>query len=300
MSGIDAVVTQHFKLFFRDVSDKPYDEIHDRNTFCNSFVVFVSGVMEGYIFTIVVVNARRSNHRTAKISADILDSDGRSTKVRLGTDIKAIRMVSVNFVFHSAERRTKFQGQFFEKDFSESVAKKGKIKVFYRTPWSKITGAALGNKGMDVGIPFKVTTKGMEDTDKSRNKVFGLIHFGKHAKNNIPDGMEEAVKEGTVTEEINTQFFRDSKNTVSVGTGNKFAGHRKRTLLIVPVTTGRTEAAFAAERGKLKITAVRASEHGSAVRGVTAVNHFFDVFHFGFTWMQSINDFFIMVSKNGL
>jgi len=70
--------------------------------------------------------------------------------------------------------------------------------------------------------------------------------------------------------------------------------------LIVFVTTGRTEPAFASERRKLEITAVRASEHGSTMGGITAVNHLFDVFHFSFTRMQSINDFFIMVSKNGL
>ena len=87
----------------------------------------------------------------------------------------------------------------------------------------------------------------MKDTDKSWNKVFGLIHLVKHTEDDIPDGMKETVKERTVTEEINTQFFRDSKNTVSVGTGNEFAGHGKRPLLIVFIATGRTKAAFTAE-----------------------------------------------------
>ena len=140
----------------------------------------------------------------------------------------------------------------------------------------------------------------MKNTDKSWNKVFGLIYLVKHTEDDIPDGMKETVKERTVTEEINTQFFRDSKHAVSVGTGNEFAGHGKRTLLIVFVTTGRTEAAFASEWRKLEITAVRASKHGPAMRGITTVNHLFDVFDFSFTRMQSINDFFIMVSKNGL
>ena len=140
----------------------------------------------------------------------------------------------------------------------------------------------------------------MKNTDKSWNKVFGLIHLVKHTEDDIPDGMKETVKERTVTEEINTQFFRDSKNTVSVGTGNEFAGHGKRTLLIILVTTGRAEAAFATEGRKLEITTVRASEHSTAMRRITTVNHFFDVFNFGFTRMQSIENFFVMVSKNGL
>ena len=77
----------------------------------------------------------------------------------------------------------------------------------------------------------------------------------------------------------------DSENTVSVSTGNEFAGHRKRTLLVVFIAAGRAEAAFAAERRKLKITTVRASKHGAAMRWVATVNHLLDVFDFGFTWM---------------
>ena len=97
--------------------------------------------------------------------------------------------------------------------------------------------------------------------------------------------MEETVKERTVTEEINTKFFRDSKNTVSVGTGNKFTGHGKGPLLIVFVAAGRTEPAFASEWRKLEITTVRTSEHGSAAGRITAVNHLFNIFHFGFAWV---------------
>lgn len=149
-------------------------------------------------------------------------------------------------------------------------------------------------------ISFQVTSKGMENTDKTRDKVLSLIHFRKHAQNNIPDGMEETVQQRTVTEEINTQFFRDSKNTVSVGTGNKFAGHGKRPLLIVFIATGRTEAAFATERRKLEIAAVRASKHGTPMRRITTVNYLLDVLNFGFARMQSINNFFVIVCKNSL
>ena len=140
----------------------------------------------------------------------------------------------------------------------------------------------------------------MKDTDKSGNKVFGLIHLVKHTEDDIPDGMKETVKERAVTKKVNTEFFRDSKNTVSVGTGNQLTGHGKRPLLIVFIATGRTEAAFATKRRKLEIAAVRATKHGSTMGRVTTVNHLFNVFYFSFTWMESVNDFLIMVSKNGL
>ena len=89
--------------------------------------------------------------------------------------------------------------------------------------------------------------------------------------------MEETVKERTVTEEINTQFFRDSKNTVSVGTGNKFKRHGRRPLFGILYTTGRTESGMATERNKFKISTVRTAVHGTAVGRVTTMNHLVDI-----------------------
>jgi hypothetical protein len=100
MSGIDAIVTKHFKLFFRDVTDESGDEFHCRNTFGNFFVIFVSGVVEGNIFTIVAVDTGRSNHRPPKVSADIFDGNGRGAEIRLCADIKTIGMVFIDIIFN--------------------------------------------------------------------------------------------------------------------------------------------------------------------------------------------------------
>lgn len=48
---------------------------------------------------------------------------------------------------------------------------------------------------MDVRIPFEIPSKGMEDADKARGKVFGLVKFEKHTQDDIPDRMEQAIKE---------------------------------------------------------------------------------------------------------
>lgn len=48
---------------------------------------------------------------------------------------------------------------------------------------------------MDMRIPFQIPSKGMEDADKARSKVFGPVKFEEHAQDDIPDRMEEAVKE---------------------------------------------------------------------------------------------------------
>jgi len=85
-----------------------------------------------------------------------------------------------------------------------------------------------------------------------------------------------------------------------VNAGNKLAGHAKGTFLIVHVTTGRTETAFASERDKFKFSTVRATIKSTAVRRVTTVNHFVNVMKNSFSRMELIKDVFIIISKNSL
>ena len=93
MFGVDAIVTQHFKMFFRDMNNQSFDEIESRNTLLNGFIVFVASVMECNIFPIIFINAGSGDDRTPKVSADIFDCDVRSTKVRFGPNIKTICMI---------------------------------------------------------------------------------------------------------------------------------------------------------------------------------------------------------------
>ena len=45
------IVAKHFEMFFRDVDNQFLDEVQSRNSFSNSFVVFVSGVHFIFNFT---------------------------------------------------------------------------------------------------------------------------------------------------------------------------------------------------------------------------------------------------------
>ena len=55
MSGIKAAITDHLEMFFRDVPDKAFDKIHDRNGFLNVLIIFVTIVMEGNENAIIAV-----------------------------------------------------------------------------------------------------------------------------------------------------------------------------------------------------------------------------------------------------
>ena len=88
------IVAKHFEMFFRDVDNQFLDEVQSRNSFSNSFVVFVSGVMKGYIFTVIIINTGCGNNRSAKISADIFNSDIRSAEIWLCTNIKSMNNIT--------------------------------------------------------------------------------------------------------------------------------------------------------------------------------------------------------------
>ena len=110
--------------------------------------------MKGYRIAVIMVNPRSGNNRSAEISADIFDGNGRGAEIRLCADIKTIGMIFIDIIFNSGKGRTKFQSEFFEKDFSESIAEKGIVEMFHWSPWSKITRAAFRNEGVDMWIPF--------------------------------------------------------------------------------------------------------------------------------------------------
>ena len=64
-----------------------------------------------------------------------------------------------------------------------------------RAPGSEVASTAFRNQGMDVRIPFQIPPEGMRDADKARIKVFGLVKLEEHTQDDIPDRMEQAVKE---------------------------------------------------------------------------------------------------------
>ena len=65
--------------------------------------------------------------------------------------------------------------------------------MLYITPESVVTVSAFGDETMDVRIPFKVSSESMQDHNKARSKVFGLIHLEEQLRNNAGNCVEKAV-----------------------------------------------------------------------------------------------------------
>ena len=190
MFCIYSIVAKHFEMFFGDVDNKFLDEVQSRNGFSNSFVVFVSGVMKGYIFAVIIINTRCSNNRSAEVPADVFNGNIRRAKIWLCMNIKTVGVFCVHFIFNFMERWTDAGSKLFKQHFAKGITKEFIIKVFHRTPGSDVASPTLGDEGMDMGIPLQVTPKGVKNADKSRGKVFSFIHFRKHTKDNVADRMK--------------------------------------------------------------------------------------------------------------
>ena len=140
----------------------------------------------------------------------------------------------------------------------------------------------------------------MENHDKTGSKIHGLVLLVKHSGNNTVHGMKETVKQCLVIKEKLSQVFVNGKNTMAVGDINQLKGHGGSALHGVEISTGRAETTMAAERDKLKLTAVRTAIHGAAKGRIAAVYHFIDIFHLSFSGMEGIFNFFIVVNKDFL
>ena len=110
MLGINAIITNHFKMLVRDMYNQSFNKVDGGDTFGYGLVIFMPGVMKGDRVTIIRNNSGSSNNWSPQISADIFNGDIRRTWVRFCSNIKAIRVVFVNLIFEFVKRRTKFTG----------------------------------------------------------------------------------------------------------------------------------------------------------------------------------------------
>lgn len=156
MASIDTVITDHLKVFFRDVSDEPFDEVHGRNGLVNKDIIFVSVVVEGNGISklVIGVNTGRGNHGTAEIAADIVEDSRGTAFVAFSVNVEAILGVAVNGSFEAFEIWGESALKEIEQDSLESLAKESVVEVRNSTPEAKLIDTAFRDKTVNVRIPF--------------------------------------------------------------------------------------------------------------------------------------------------
>ena len=141
-------------MFFGDVYNQFLDEVQSRDGFSNCFVVFVSGVMKGYIFAVIIINTGCGDNRSADIPADVFNGNIRSAEIWLCTNIKTIGVFRIHFIFNFTKSGANTESELFKQHFTKGITKKAIIKVFDGTPGSDVASTTLGDEGMDMRIPL--------------------------------------------------------------------------------------------------------------------------------------------------
>lgn len=156
MASIETVITNHFEVFFGDVSDELFDKVQGRDGFMDKNVIFVSVVMESNSVGVLIVgiDTGSGDDGTAEIAADILQDSGSIALVVFGINIEAIFGVAVNAGFQTFEFGREFLLKEIQKDSLEGIAEESIVEVCNRTPKTEFIDAAFRDKTVDVGIPF--------------------------------------------------------------------------------------------------------------------------------------------------
>ena len=247
---INAAVADHFEMFFRDMPDETFYELHNRKRFFDIGVIFVAVVMESDKVAIIFVNPGGGNNRASQIAPNVFYGGFGVAFSWLGIDIETVFVIPVTTGLYFFERGTDPGFQFTQQGSAESIAEVGIVEVIDIAPETIIAVTTFRNKAVYVRVPLQISAKGVEYHDETGSKVHGLILFKKHTGDNAVYGMEETVKERTVIQEKLPELFINGKNTMTVGDIDQLKGYGRSALHGVEIPTGRAEAAVAAERNK--------------------------------------------------
>lgn len=228
-------------------------------------------IVESDRITVIVIDPGSSDDRPAKITTDILSDYFGVTEIRFRIDIETMFMFAVTSCFYFFKRRPDPDFQFIEESGAESTAEIVIVKVPDMTPGAVITETAFGEETVDMGIPFEVPAKSVEDHDISRGEIFGLVELEKHTGDDTGDRMEETVQERAVLEEKGTEIFINGKDAMAMADIDELKKHRGGAFHSVFITAGRAETAAATERDEIQLAAVGTAVHGTAKGRIAAV-----------------------------
>ena len=228
-------------------------------------------IVESDRITVIVIDPGSSDDRPAKITTNILSDYFGVTENRFSIDIETMFIFAVTSCFYFFKRRPDPDFQFIEESGAESTAEIVIVKVPDMTPGAVITETAFGEETVDMGIPFEVPAKSVEDHDISRGEIFGLVELEKHTGDDTGDRMEETVQERAVLEEKGTEIFINGKDAMAMADIDELKKHRGGAFHSVFITAGRAETAAATERDEIQLAAVGTAEHGTAKGRIAAV-----------------------------
>lgn len=135
--------------------------------------------MEGNGIAVVRINSGSGDDGSAQITSNVFNDSGRVAFVWHSSDIEAIFMIRINGGFDFFKGVPNAQMEFIEKISLKGITKELIIEMFYMLPQERIANPTLRNKTVDMRVPFKIPTKGMQYANETGSEKFRFAKFMK-------------------------------------------------------------------------------------------------------------------------
>ena len=246
--GIEAIVTNVAEMRIRNMDDQFLDEFNGRFDDIITFFILVIMIvpMNNIGLLIVTDDAAFSDARPAGITHIV--GDARIDVIAmifvfkffifflgLGMDVKSFRMIFIQDRSSVLERRTDLFLDEAKQFILEGLSELGEIEMGEELEGIFIRGIdQLGDKGMDMRIPLKITAKGMEGGDHAKMIDMAVVLEGiareldafspeladegsiDKSRNPVACGDEEDIEVGPVLAEPVSEAVRDGEDDMSV------------------------------------------------------------------------------------
>lgn len=175
MPCINTVVTNHFKMLFRDMPNQSFDKVENGNSFEDELIVFVTIVVKSNKVTVILVDTRSRNNRTAEIMTDVFQNGIRFTLVRFRINIESVFAFSVASGLNPFKRGIKMFLHKIKENGTEGISQKFVIKMSDKTICTGVAETDFRNQAVDMRIPFNISAKSMKNTDKTGGESSDLL-----------------------------------------------------------------------------------------------------------------------------
>ena len=287
--GIEAIVTNVAEMRIRNMDDQFLDEFNGRFDHIITFFILVVMVkpMDNIGLLIVTDDAAFSDAGPAGITHIV--GDARIDVIAMvfvfkffifflgpGMDVKSFRMIFIQDRFSALERRADFFFDEAQQFVLEGLSHFGEIEMGEELEGIFVRGIdQLGDKGMDMRIPLKITAKGMEGGDHAKMIDMAVVLEGivreldafspeladegsiDKSRNGIASSDEEDIEVGPVLAEPVSEAVRDGEDDMSVFGIEAERGGLDRKLFGIFDAAGITETRMAVSVDGSKVITMR-------------------------------------------
>ena len=114
-------------------------------------------------------------------------------------------------------------------------------------PWGNLTAGPFRNEHVNMGIPFQVTSKRVENTDHTKLELFLLVKRQSPVVNDLSGGTKEDIEKIAVCSEIWAELIRDGKNNMTMSAINELFFNGGSTVILISGAAGTAETGVTSE-----------------------------------------------------